>query len=52
MFDTPEQIVSMASRINTQVVVTRAMPAMNETRMTDEERAIISAWYRQGAPAQ
>ena len=52
MFDTPDQITSMAARINTQVVVTRAMPLNNNTHMTDEERAIIAAWYQQGAPAQ
>jgi uncharacterized membrane protein len=49
MFDTPEQIGNMAARINTQVVVTQAMPLSNLTGITEEERAIIGAWYRQGA---
>ncbi len=52
MFDTPEQIATMAPRINTQVVVSQVMPLSNLTNMTEEERAIIAAWYRQGAPTQ
>ena len=52
MFDTPEQIQSRAARINTQVVVTGQMPLSNLTEMTDEERAIVGAWYQQGAPIE
>jgi uncharacterized membrane protein len=50
MFDTPQQIQDRAARINTQVVVTQQMPLSNLTGITDEERAIIGAWYQQGAP--
>lgn len=49
MFDTPQQIADRASRINTQVVVTQQMPLSNLTGMTDEERAILAAWYQRGA---
>jgi uncharacterized membrane protein len=34
------------------VVVTRVMPLGNATHITDEERAVIAAWVREGAPAQ
>lgn len=49
MFDTPQQIADRAARINTQVVVTQQMPLSNLTSMTDEERAIVGAWFRRGA---
>ncbi|HEY8431419.1 MAG TPA: urate hydroxylase PuuD [Sandaracinaceae bacterium] len=49
MFDTPQQIVDRAARINAQVVVTQQMPLSNLTGMTEEERAIIAAWYQRGA---
>jgi uncharacterized membrane protein len=49
MFDTPAQISNMAARINTQVVVTRVMPLGNTTHMTEEERAILAAWFQRGA---
>lgn len=52
MFDTPQQIQDRAARINTQVVVTEQMPLSNLTEMTDEERAILGAWYQQGAPIE
>jgi len=41
-----------AQRIYQQVVVTRIMPLGNATHITDEERAVIAAWMRAGAPAQ
>jgi uncharacterized membrane protein len=50
MFDTPQQIQDRAARINTQVVVTQQMPLSNLTGITEEERAIIGAWYERGAP--
>ena len=52
MFDTPDQIGQRAARINAQVVISRAMPLGNETGMTDEQRAILGAWYQQGAPTR
>jgi uncharacterized membrane protein len=50
MFDTPQQIVDRAARIHNQVVLTQQMPLSNMTNMTDEERAILGAWYQRGAP--
>jgi uncharacterized membrane protein len=49
MFDTRQQIQSVAGRINTQVVVTKVMPLANQTGMTQEERDLIGAWFHQGA---
>ncbi len=49
MFDQPQQIVDRAARIHNQVVVTQQMPLSNLTGITEEERAIIGAWYRRGA---
>lgn len=49
MFDTREQIGTAASRINTQVVVTKVMPLGNLTGITQEERDLIGAWFYQGA---
>jgi uncharacterized membrane protein len=46
LLDTPEQIRTEATRIHQQAVVLRAMPIGNLTRMTDEERQLIDAWYR------
>jgi uncharacterized membrane protein len=45
-------VVQNAQRIYQQVVVTRIMPLGDATHMTDEERAVISAWVIAGAPAQ
>ncbi len=49
VFDTAEQIADDALRIHQQTVVTRIMPIGNLTAMRDEERAVIDAWYRDGA---
>ena len=49
MFDTREQIVQNAGRINTQVVVTKVMPLMDQEHITEEERDLIGAWFYQGA---
>ncbi|MEC7522706.1 MAG: urate hydroxylase PuuD [Myxococcota bacterium] len=49
MFEDPQEIEDRASLIYEQVVVTRQMPLSNLTGITDEERAIIGAWYRRGA---
>jgi len=49
MFDEPAQIIDRAARIHNQVVVTQQMPLSNLTGITDEERAIIGAWFRRGA---
>ncbi|HET6315946.1 MAG TPA: urate hydroxylase PuuD [Chloroflexota bacterium] len=49
MFDTPEQIAARASLINQRAVVTRDMPLGNLTGITDQERALLGAWFAQGA---
>jgi uncharacterized membrane protein len=45
-------IAQNSQRIFQQVVVTRIMPLGNVTKITDEERAVIAAWVRAGAPTQ
>jgi len=45
MFDTDQEIVAQAERIHQQAVVLKAMPIGNLTDMSDEERALIDAWY-------
>jgi uncharacterized membrane protein len=47
-----EGVVQNAQRIYQQVVVTRIMPLGNATNITDEERAVIAAWVKAGAPAK
>ena len=49
MFDRPEQIVSLAARIEERAVITRTMPPSNKTGITDEERGVLERWVRQGA---
>ncbi len=49
MLDTPEQISSLAPRINSVAVVSETMPLGNMTSITPEERDILGAWYYQGA---
>ena len=43
-FDTPDQIRVSASRIIERAAVQRTMPPGNKTRMTDDERALLSRW--------
>ena len=50
-FDTPEQILAAADRIEQMAVLTNAMPLGNVTEMTQEERDTLGAWIRQGARA-
>ena len=50
VLDSPEAIVRQAQTIHHQTVVTKAMPIGNVTRITDDERALIDAWFRAGAP--
>jgi uncharacterized membrane protein len=49
IFDTPEQIVSLAARIEERAVTTRTMPPSNKTGITDEERGVLERWVGQGA---
>ena len=46
VLDTDVQIVAEATRIHQQTVDLEAMPIGNLTAMTDDERALIDAWYR------
>lgn len=46
VLDTDAQIVAEATRIHQQTVVLEAMPIGNLTDITDEERALIDAWFR------
>lgn len=46
MLDTDEQIIAEALRIHQQTVVLKAMPIGNLTGISDQERALIDAWYR------
>jgi uncharacterized membrane protein len=49
-FDTEEEIRGQAGAIDRQAVRSRAMPPGNVTQMTDEERDLLAAWLRAGAP--
>ena len=46
VLDDDGDIVAEAERIHQQTVVLRSMPIGNLTAMTDEERALVDAWYR------
>jgi len=50
ILETPVQIKRWATRIHLLAVERQTMPAGNATEMTDEERALLSRWYRAGAP--
>ena len=49
MFDSPERAKAFAPRIYERTVVQKTMPFLNKTQMTDEERATLGRWIRQGA---
>jgi uncharacterized membrane protein len=49
MLDGPEAIRSHAQQIYQQVVVQKAMPLGNITKITDDERAVIGKWFETGA---
>jgi uncharacterized membrane protein len=49
MLETPDQIKAQAPAIHQQTVVTRVMPIGNLTNISDAERALIAAWFSQGA---
>ena len=52
VLETREQIVGQAQSIYQQTVLTKAMPIGNLTKITAEERAILGAWFEQGASGQ
>ncbi|MDR3482335.1 MAG: urate hydroxylase PuuD [Burkholderiaceae bacterium] len=49
LLQTPELIRKNATKVYLQAVQLKAMPLGNLTNMSDEERAIIGAWYEAGA---
>ena len=52
MMDTPEQISAKRDSIHERTVVLKTMPIGNMTQMTDEERALVDAWYQAGAKTE
>ncbi|NUO47724.1 MAG: hypothetical protein HOV80_02585 [Polyangiaceae bacterium] len=48
-FDTADQIVTMAPKIEERAVKTKNMPLANVTKMTPVERETLRAWIAQGA---
>jgi uncharacterized membrane protein len=46
VLDTDEEIVAEALRIHQQTVVLKSMPIGNLTMISEEERALIDAWYQ------
>ncbi|MES2538318.1 MAG: urate hydroxylase PuuD [Pseudomonadota bacterium] len=49
MLHTPELIRQNAAKIYRQTVQLKAMPIANLTQMTDDERALVGAWFEAGA---
>jgi uncharacterized membrane protein len=49
VFDTPDHIQLLAPRIRERAVLTKTMPNLNKTRMTDLERAELGKWIESGA---
>jgi uncharacterized membrane protein len=47
--DSPEAIAQHAGQVYQQAVVLKAMPMNNATQITEEERALIGAWFNAGA---
>jgi len=45
MYDTWQQIEQRAALINQRAVITKDMPLMNKTGMTQNERKIIGTWF-------
>ena len=46
-FDNWEQVTRQAPQIIHRTTVTRDMPFLNKSNMTDEERAVIASWAQQ-----
>ena len=49
VFDTPDHIRMLAPRIRERAVLTRTMPNLNKTKMTELERAELGKWIEDGA---
>jgi uncharacterized membrane protein len=50
MFDTWQQIEQRAAVIHRRAVVTKDMPMMNKTGMTEEDRQVIGNWFEGLSP--
>ncbi|NEX62566.1 urate hydroxylase PuuD [Noviherbaspirillum galbum] len=48
VLESPEQIKAHGQQIYQQVVMQKVMPLGNATNMTDDERAVIAAWFQAG----
>jgi uncharacterized membrane protein len=44
MYDTQEQIYNWLPRIQARVIVSKDMPFMNKTQMSDEQRQALAVW--------
>jgi len=44
VLETEEQMLKVLPQLHQQIVVGKTMPLANKTKMTDEERSILSAW--------
>ena len=51
-FDSLDQIRAHSGKMIAQAVMSNIMPLGNETGMTQEERAVLGAWLRAGAPSE
>ncbi|OJT21439.1 hypothetical protein BO221_26840 [Archangium sp. Cb G35] len=48
VLDTPDSIRAHADRVFVRAVATKTMPLGNLTGMTEDERALVGAWFAQG----
>lgn len=44
-FDLPNALTIFGAQIHNRVVILKSMPLNNKTRMTDEERDVVAAWW-------
>ncbi len=49
LLDSKDSILQHAQQLYQQVVLQKMMPLGNLTHITDEERALLGEWYKQGA---
>ena len=50
--DASEALKQHAQAVYQQAVLAKTMPLNNATQITDAERALISTWFKAGAPLQ
>jgi uncharacterized membrane protein len=48
-FETVDRIHALATRIKDRAVITKTMPMLNKTGITEEERTLLGRWVDQGA---